>query len=244
MNKKEITGKIIITTGMVLAALICIIMAGSVSYAENAKDHLVVGVPVDRCPMFYVDSSSGQVTGIGADLLSVAADEAGYDVTFKALKEENLKDALDDPEYDVIMPFGSAITSSSGRQSVVSDNLMQIPFVLVTADNGSLKAIDDLHIGMLSSLRGLAETVSQIYPEIDIIFFETMDESVRALRGGKVDALLHNSYVWSYELQKPSYSDLSIQPQAMLSLDFRVGTLDSESGRIIIERLNSGIAAI
>lgn len=97
---------------------------------------------------------------------------------------------------------------------------------------------------MLRSLAAGAETVSQLYPGIRITLYETMDKSVKALREGKVDALLHNSYVWSYVLQKPAYSDLSIQPSIIFSMDFRVGTLDTPSGRIIIDRLNSSIATL
>ena len=61
---------------------------------------------------------------------------------------------------------------------------------------------------------------------------------------GQVDALLNNYYVWSYVLQKPSYSDLKIQHAAIFSMEFRVGTLDTPKGRTIIERLNPAIASL
>ena len=50
--------------------------------------------------------------------------------------------------------------------------------------------------------------------------------------------------MWSYVLQKPSYADLTVQPSAMFSMDFRAGTLDTPAGRELIERLNGGIARI
>ena len=77
-----------------------------------------------------------------------------------------------------------------------------------------------------------------LYPGIEITMYKTMEECVAALRAGKVDALLHNSYVWSYVLQKPSYADLKVQPSAMFSMDFRAGALDTPRGRAVIERLN------
>ena len=97
---------------------------------------------------------------------------------------------------------------------------------------------------MLHSLAAGAETVQQLYPGMEITLYETMPECVKALRAGEVDALLHNSYVWSYVLQKPSYSDLKVQPGAMFSMDFRAGTLDTPQGREIIDRLNDGIAEL
>ena len=212
--------------------------------AEKSDHSLTVGVPVDRCPVFYVNSETSEITGIGVDLMRLAATDAGYDVTIKPIEEATLKDALDNPAYDVIMPFGGAITSAAGRQGIVSENIMQTPFTLVTTGRRSLPPLNDLHIGMLHSLAAGAETVHQLYPSMEISLYETMPEAVKALRSGEVDALLHNAYVWSYVLQKPSYKDLAMQPAAMFSMDFRAGTVDTPERRAIIARLNDGIQAL
>lgn len=227
-----------------VAALGLFMLPSSVSCAEDGGETLTVGVPADRCPIFYRDADTGGILGIGVDLMRFAAEEAGYDPVFKAIEEDTLKEALDSGAYDVIMPFGSAIASASGKQSVVSENLMQTPFTLVTEGNREMPKLNELRVGMLRSLSGAAETVRQLYPGIEITMYETMDESMKALRAGRVDALLHNSYVWSYVLQKPSYSGLTVQPSAMFSMDFRAGALDTPEGRGIIERLNGGIAAL
>ncbi len=211
---------------------------------EQAGDTLIVGVPVDRCPVIYQDANTAEIVGIGVDLMRAAAAEAGYSVNFRAIKEETLKAALDNPDYDLLMPFGSAISSAAGKPSIVSDNLIQTPFTLVTLGSKEPPPLNKIQVGMLASLGGAAETVRDLYPGIDIVLFDTMDECVKSLRAGSVDALLHNSYVWSYVLQKPSYSDLVVQPSAMFSMDFRAGTVDNPEGKEIIERLNSGIAKL
>lgn len=234
-----------------LAFLLCVIFVLSLTAMptlaaseENDSASLTVGVPVDRCPIFYLDTDSGEIAGIGIDLMKAAAEEAGYTVTFIAVEEETLKEALDNAEYDLLMPFGSAIGSVTGKQSIVSENLIQTPFTLVTEGNQNLPEMNALRVGMLRSLGGGAETVQELYPGIEITPFETMAASVKALRAGEVDALLHNSYVWSYVLQKPAYSDLTVQPSAMFSMDFRAGTLNTPKGHEIIERLNEGITKL
>ena len=235
----------LITAILCLAtALSCLFMPALASTGENENNSLTVGVPTDRCPVFYEDSHTGEIVGIGVDLMRTAAENAGYSVSFTRIKEATLKEALDNEAYDVVMPFGSAVPSASGKPSVVTDNLIQTPFTLVTKANQNLPQLSDFHVGMLHSLAAGAETVKQLYPGMEITLYETMPECVQALRAGEVDALLHNSYVWSYVLQKPSYSDLKVQPGAMFSMDFRAGVPDTPKGQEIIDRLNGGIAEL
>ena len=229
----------------ILTALVCMTAVLSLlltASCEREDGTLTVGVPIDRCPVFYRDPATGEITGIGVDLMRAAAEAAGYSTDFQFIEEETLKDALDNEAYDVVLPFGSSVPSASGRQSIVSDNLMQTPFTLVTKGSNPVPPLNELRVGMLGSLAAAAETVRQLYPGIKITLFDDMPKSVNALRAGEVDALLHNSYVWSYVLQKPAYSDLVVQPSTMFSMDFRAGTADTPEGREIIERLNGGIA--
>ena len=212
--------------------------------ADDSINELTVGVPVDRCPIFYLDNDSGQVTGIGVDLMKVAADNSGYKLSFAPIKEKSIKEALDNESYDIIVPFGSAIKSEMGKSIVVSDNLFETPFTLVVTDNLKIPQLNTIHVGMLKSLVGAGDTVKSLYPGMSISFYDTMDESIHAVRNGEVDALLHNSYVWSYVLQKPSYSDLKILSNAMFFMDFKAGALDTAKGREIIEHLNDGISKI
>ena len=99
--------------------------------ADDSINELTVGVPVDRCPIFYIDNE-GQVTGIGVDLMKVAADNSGYKLSFVPIKEKTIKEALDNESYDIILPFGSAIKSEMGKSIVVSDNLFELfPFFIL-----------------------------------------------------------------------------------------------------------------
>ena len=233
-----------------LISLLCVMTVLSLAAvpvpgaAGENGDALTVAVPVDRCPVFYQDAKTGELIGIGADLMRAAAEKAGYAVSFTPIEEDTLKDALDNEAYDLVMPFGSAVSSTAGKPSIVSENLMQTPFTLVTRGSHEMPPLNELRVGMLSSLAGSAETVRELYPGIEIILCETMDACVKALRAGEVDALLHNSYVWSYVLQKPSYSDLTVQPSTVFSMDFRAGAPDTPDGQAIIARLNGGIAAM
>ena len=247
MRKKQGFSKLHILSLAIALVSACFFWLMPVLSEPTGGDTLTVGVPADRCPVFYKDTETGGIVGIGADLMRLAAGKAGYtDVVFIPVEEETLKDALDNPVYDVVLPFGSAVTSTSGQQITVSENLMETPFTLVTKGGSSREArqMNRMRIGMVRSLGGAAETVRKLYPGMEIVLYDTVDDSVNALRKGEVDALLHNSYVWSYLLQKPAYSSLAVQPSAMFSMDFRAGTPDTPAGREVISRLNEGISFI
>ena len=234
----------IMTLLLCLITALCFVVPVSAETGAPHPEEIKIGVPTDRCPVFYTDAADNDIVGIGVDLMRYAAQEAGYTAVFVPLKESNLKDSLDNREYDLIMPFGSAIKSAGGKASIVTDNLMETPFTLVTVNNHRPSNTKHLRVGMLSSLKGAVETLSELYPDMTITMYENMPECVSALRNNEVDALLHNSYVWSYVLQKPSYADLTQQPSSMFSMDFRAGTLDTPEGRLLTERINSGIAAL
>ena len=62
-----------LSAAVILAALcFCALFPAS---SESGGEALTVGVPVDRCPVFYLDAETGEVTGIGADLTRAAAEE-------------------------------------------------------------------------------------------------------------------------------------------------------------------------
>lgn len=214
------------------------------SKAAPSRDTLVVGVPTDRCPIFYVDPVSYETVGIGVDLIKKVADEAGYDVEITNITEPNLKEALDNNAYDIVMPFGSSIQSAKGKNTIVTENIMETPFTLVTTKDGTLPTLNTLKVGMPKSLKGVGETVQKLHPGMKITYYDDIPDSVKGLKRGEVDALLNNSYVWSYVLQKPSYINLHVQPSAMFSMGFKAGTVDTIEGREIIKRLDTGISKI
>ena len=134
---------LITTVTCLTIALSCFILPALAAASENENNSLTVGVPTDRCPVFYQDSNTGEIVGIGVDLTRTAAENAGYSVSFVRIKEATLKEALDNEAYDVVMPFGSAVPSASGKPSIVTENLIQTPFTLVTRGSRNLPQLNN-----------------------------------------------------------------------------------------------------
>ena len=85
---RKIISKIFLSTLVVLSFAVFFVSSGA--QAAPSKDTLVVGVPTDRCPVFYIDNVSGETVGIGVDLIREVAKEAGYDIIIKNITEGNI----------------------------------------------------------------------------------------------------------------------------------------------------------
>ena len=48
-------------------ALSCFALPVLAETGDNGERVLTVGVPVDRCPVFYVDDDTGEIVGIGVE---------------------------------------------------------------------------------------------------------------------------------------------------------------------------------
>ena len=77
-----------------LAALLCAAPA-SPALGEDG-DALTVGVPVDRCPMFYQDASTGELVGIGAIFSAID--------TVQGIEVKSIFTDGDLPKYDNFAP--------------------------------------------------------------------------------------------------------------------------------------------
>ena len=65
--------------------LLCSVIPALASAGENGAETIVVGVPIDRCPLFYLNPDTKEITGIGVDLMQYAAQEAGFEAEFTAI---------------------------------------------------------------------------------------------------------------------------------------------------------------
>lgn len=73
MVKKQILKRWIASLLCVIVMMFLSLISVDAASGDNSKDSLVVGVPVNRCPLFYLDADTNQITGIGVDLMRFAA---------------------------------------------------------------------------------------------------------------------------------------------------------------------------
>ena len=88
MSGLNIRKKLIIVLACAVTALSCVapkVFADSAPDSDKAT--LVVGIPTERCPVFYFNEEENEYQGIGIDLLYLAAENAGYKVEIREISK-------------------------------------------------------------------------------------------------------------------------------------------------------------
>jgi len=228
----------------ILAGLLILLPFGPLTLHADTTKVIHVGVPTDRCPMSYIDSTTGKITGIGVNLFTLAAENAGYEAEYISLNEESLKDALDDSSYDLVLPFASTMESTAGETCIFTNSLIDSPFTFAIVKGKTLDTKGSIQVGMLNSMSSLGESFHHVYPNYEIVYFDTWDQAFAAMRMDVIDCCLQSAYVWSYVLQKPDRSDIETLPAAAISMPYYVGAISSESHKTMLASLNAGINTI
>ena len=70
-----------------LVLLSCVIAFAAAPSETSGAEMLTVGIPADRCPVFYRDAETKEITGIGVDLMHYVAAKSGYHITFRTIQE-------------------------------------------------------------------------------------------------------------------------------------------------------------
>ena len=90
MKEKRIIGRYLFFIICILTMLLWRIPALAGSEADDMNT-LTIGIPADRCPLFYLDDETGEPIGIGVDLMRTAAEKAGYIASFKFISEKTVR---------------------------------------------------------------------------------------------------------------------------------------------------------
>lgn len=108
-------------------------------------------------------------------------------------------------------------------------------------------------LGVIAGSQTLHSVISKKYPNLEIIDYQTLDESFKALYVGEVDMLIQNQYVVEAILAKPVYSTFAVVPIEGIEDELCFSTVISVNGKeamseeesnILISVLNKAISQI
>jgi len=180
-----------------------------------ARGIVKIGVPDDRKPMFYRDKKTGELTGIGIEIMNAVGKYTG--LKFQYISAGSMNDeveALASGKYDIVMPVPNSMTSNANGPLWISTPFIQANAAIVTIPGKEIKDITRIKIGITKGISGMLAQYRKAYPEMKLTEYDSWPDAIKGLRRGEVEGLLNNSFNWSVILQKPSYSDLKVIPSS------------------------------
>ncbi|MBR2046663.1 MAG: transporter substrate-binding domain-containing protein [Agathobacter sp.] len=221
-------------------------------YIEKDKV-LRVAYVGDRKPLSFTDTN-GELAGISRAIFDEIAKHSGLKFEYVALPDGDITyDYLQEQKIDLItgVEYNKANMSSAGV--FLSRPYVSARKVLVSKSNFVYKADESYKLAIVSGSRTFKDVVSDKYPNMNIVEYETVDECFNALYREEVDVLLQNQYVVEAIMGKPVYSSFSVVPVEGISDELCFSTivpldggygLSEEESSIVISILNKTIAQI
>ncbi len=156
---------------------------------------LTIGVFADA-PPYGVMNASGDYQGFDIDKARALANSLGAQVQFVSTTNASRIPMLETGKADVII---AALTNLDERAQVVA---LTRPYasegqLVVVPANSPVRSYDDLAGRTVAATRGSvpATILESEFPQAKFSLFESVADSIQALRSGKVDALMESTAV-------------------------------------------------
>lgn len=225
--------------------------AEELAYRDRAGE-IVIGCPVNNCPMLFEDEETGQLEGITIDILDMIAQETGLIFRYQALPSGKI--AFEDLQRLQVDMVAGVEFNEFNKRSVglaLTDTYLHAAKVFVCKKGTEFHPDSAMTIAVNSGSQTIEKNIQKQYPQFQILFCDSTEEALSALLSGKADAVLQNQYTIERILRKPIYEDLRIMATASIGDSQCLGYLVpvSEDGKNLITRdtalllsiLNKGI---
>lgn len=198
------------------------------------EDNKVVTVAVDKtfAPISFIDRY-GKHTGILSDYLKYISDATG--IIFKPIFYDSFSEALNAFRQGKADIFDAIVYNAERSQYMdFSDEHLFLEYVIVVPDaKESIKYIGDLSGKKVGSLKGYTATkrLQQDVRGINSVEYITVDEGLKALSIGALDAFVIEIPILDYYTEKLNITNVRVTGSAPYSLAMHFG-LDPEADEL------------
>ncbi len=197
---------------LVLGALLCfVVLIGCSAIGVGLRPALHVGVAPTYPPLIFEEE--GELVGIEVDLARLVADEIGQRLVFHRYPFDELFDALDRGEVDVLMS-GLSISPERSKRVRFTEPYMEAGLLALirTKDAGRLGRPRWIRragtrVGYERGTTGEDYVAGQL-TRARSFGFDTVADGLRCLRAGRIDYFVHDApTIWRLA-GDPAYRDL------------------------------------
>lgn len=189
---------------LALAMVCCLAACGETgTTASTEKDRLqsilesgklVVGIEAAHPPVSNTDTATGEIYGLSVDLINLYAQKLGVTVEFKQVEWAALIPALTSGDTDVVADSLTRTVPRSASLNLSNPFFLTGTTALIRADEENLKTWEDLNSPdvKLGITEGTvyADTCAEMFPEAEILTFQSKTEWSEALKSGRIDCVV------------------------------------------------------
>lgn len=179
----------------ILAGLVVSGVSAHLSWGNDTADDvkkagvLVVGIRDDAPPFGFIDSRTGALVGVDADLASAVAKRLGVKLELRTVTASTWIQDLVNAKVDLV---AATLIRTPDRAKVADFSL---PYFMasqrILARKGSVSSLSDLEGKRIGTSQGQAsaESIKGAVPSASCYFFSDPAKAVEALRRGEIDAI-------------------------------------------------------
>ncbi len=217
-------------------------------------DEITIGCPVDNCPILFENEKTGELDGISIDILNMISEKTGLTFRYKALPSGSIT-------YQVLQELGIDMAAGVEYNEININSIgiaMTEPYIhserVFVCKRGTVFQPDsEMVIAVASGSQTIEKVIREKYPKFKVMFYNSTEEALRALLGGKADAVLQNQYTTERILCKPIYEELQVVAAASIGDSQCLASIVpisngrnkiSDDTALLLSVINKGIACL
>lgn len=214
--------------------------------AASVDKPITIGVIDSSAPLFYMDSKTGEYSGIAIDMLKLSAEKTGLVYQFVPADLSRAGEAKTPTTASpkVVVGITSMESLPDSRNWFLSDVIINDSLVLVSKQGEDI--ISEPSSKTLAIMGGFTMAknyAARYFPEYKIMECLNLEECLNAIVKGEADGTLYLRSCVNYLLQKPLFEKLEIIPSFTDEIDTHVAAFTDEN-KILIRILNKGFNMI
>lgn len=209
------------------------------------EDHpvIVYGADENSPPLRYVDRETNQFKGISVDIIQALSIELGVEIKIKPLVFNDSISSLEVGQTDICDLFPS---QDRGRKFLFSDQVYYLRgAVLVSNETNEIKSYVDLYNKKIATPKGdfAVEFLKKKVGKLDFTFTKNIEEAIKLLEKGEVDAVVGDEPVIAFFLEKLKLQD-DMKMLDVAPYENGVVLAVPKNKGILLDILNKGILGI
>ncbi len=221
----------------------------------DRTDEIIIGCPVDNCPILFENEKTGQLDGISIEVLNMISEETGLTFQYKALPSGNITyQDLQQSGVDMVAGVEYNTINKNSVGIVVTEPYIHTKKVFVCKKGVVFQPDSEMVVAVASGSQTLEKVIQEQYPEFQVILCDSAEDAFNTLLTGKADAVLQNQYTTERILCKPVYEDLQVVSTASIGDSQCLGCIVpvnsdrknnlSKDTALLLSVINKGIACL